>query len=236
MPDFPLGAEFIALSIPFYGVVDHRIGILGSGDVAKALGRGFAKYDREVKLGTRTPEKLQAWSTETEGTVSVGSFSDAASFGDIVVLSVLGAAVEDVLELTGPENFDGKLVLDTTNPLDFSEEGPPNLLFGGTDSSGERVQAALSNEQVVKCFNTVSVSNAQMVDPEFGGEIPPMMICGDDADAKTRTEDILVEFRWPGALDVGFIESSHYLEALVPLWVRIGAKLDTWKHAFTVAR
>ncbi|WP_227374207.1 NADPH-dependent F420 reductase [Haladaptatus halobius] len=203
-------------------MVDHRIGILGSGDVAKALGRGFAKYDREVKLGTRPPEKLQAWSTETEGTVSVGSFSDAASFGDVVVLSVLGAAVEDVLELAGPENFDGKLVLDTTNPLDFSEEGPPNLLFGGTDSSGERVQAALSN--------------AQMVDPEFGGEIPPMMICGDDADAKTRTEDILVEFGWPGALDVGFIESSRYLEALVPLWVRIGAKLDTWKHAFTVVR
>ncbi|WP_227353917.1 NADPH-dependent F420 reductase [Haladaptatus salinisoli] len=215
-------------------MTDQRIGILGSGDVAKALGRGFAKHGREVKLGTRTPEKLRTWSAETEGTVSVGSFSDAASFGDVVVLAVLGAAAEDVLELAGSENVAGKLVLDTTNPLDFSGDGPPGLLFGGTDSSGERVQAALPDAHVVKCFNTVS--NAQMVDPEFEGETPPMMICGDDDDAKARTEAILTEFGWPGALDVGPIESSRYLEALVPLWVRIGANLDTWKHAFAVAR
>ena len=215
-------------------MADRRIGILGSGDVAKALGRGFAKYGWEVELGTRSPENLQTWATETQGTVSVGSFSDAASCGDVVVLSVLGAAAKDVLELAGPENFGGKLVLDTTNPLEFSQEGPPNLLFGGTDSLGERVQATLSDAQVVKCFNTVS--NVQMVDPEFEDETPPMMICGNDNGAKEQTEDILAEFGWPGALDVGSIESSRYLEALVPLWVRIGMKLDTRKHAFTVAR
>ena len=214
-------------------MADRRIVILGSGDVAKALGRGFATYDWEVKLGTRSPENLQAWATETPGTVSVGSFSDAASFGDVVVLSVLGAAARDVLELAGPENFGGKLVLDTTNPLDFSQDGPPNLLFGGTDSLGERVQATLPDARVVKCFNTVP--NVQMVDPEFEDETPPMMICGND-DAKEQTEDILVEFGWPGALDVGAIESSRYLEVLVPLWVRIGMKLDTWKHAFAVAQ
>ncbi len=186
----------------------RRIGILGSGDVAKALGAGFAKYDWEVQLGTRTPENLQAWVTETEGTISVDSFSDAASFGDIVALSVLGAAVGDVLELAGPENFDGKLVLDTTNPLDFTQEGPPGLLFGGTDSLSERVQATLSGARVVKCFNTVS--NAQMVDPTFEDETPPMLICGNDEDAKKETEEILVEFGWPGALDVGPIESSRF--------------------------
>lgn len=212
----------------------RQVGILGSGDVAKALGRGFVKYGWEVKLGTRTPEKLQEWGTETGETASVGSFSDAASFGDVVVLAVQGTAVADVLDLAGPENFDGKLVLDATNPLDFSHGGAPNLLFGGTDSLGERVQATLSDAQVVKCFNTVS--NAQMVDPTFADETPPMMICGNDDDAKTRTEDILVEFGWPGALDVGPIESSRYLEALVPLWVRVGAKLDTWNHAFTVVQ
>lgn len=214
-------------------MANRHVGILGSGDVAQALGRGFAKYDWEVKLGTRSPEKLQAWVTETEGVVSVGSFSDASSFGDVVVLSVRGEAAEDVLELAGPKYFDGKLVLDTTNPLDFTQEGPPNLLFGGTDSLGERVQATLSEARVVKCFNTVS--NVQMIDPEFEDETPPMMICGNDDDAKERTNDILVEFGWPGVLDVGPIESSRYLEALVPLWAHIGLKLDTWKHAFTVA-
>ena len=215
-------------------MASKRIGILGSGDVAKALGRGFAKYDWEVKLGTRAPEKLQDWVTETGEAASVGSFADAASFGDIVVLAVRGAAVPDVLDLAGPERFSEKLVLDTTNPLDFSREGPPTLLFGGTDSLGERIQATLSDAKVVKCFNTVS--NAQMIDPTFEEEIPPMLICGNDDDAKSETEAILLDVGWPSALDVGSIESSRYLEALVPLWVRVGVELDTWSHAFTVAR
>jgi predicted dinucleotide-binding enzyme len=86
----------------------------------------------------------------------------------------------------------------------------------------------------VKCFNTVS--NAQMVDPEFEEGTPPMLICGDDADAKRRTEELLVELGWPSAMDVGGIESARYLEALVPLWVRAGAVLDTWLHAFKVVR
>lgn len=148
----------------------RQVGILGSGDVAKALGRGFAKYGWKVKPGTRTPETLEEWETETSETASVGSFSDAASFGDIAILAVQGAAVADVLDLAGPENFDGKLVLDATNLLDFSQEWPPNLLFGGTDSLGERVQTTLSDAQVVKCFNTVS--NAQMIDPTFEDETP----------------------------------------------------------------
>lgn len=212
----------------------RRIGILGSGDVAKALGRGFVTYDWAVTLGTRDPEKLDEWVTETGDVASVGSFSDAASFGDIVVIAVRGAAVADVLDLAGPERFSGKLVLDTTNPLDFSRAGPPTLLFGGTDSLGERIQATLSDAQVVKCFNTVG--NAQMIDPTFEDETPPMLICGNDDDAKSRTEEILLEVGWPGALDVGPIESSRYLEALVPLWVRVGATLGTWNHAFTVVR
>lgn len=159
--------------------------------MATALGRGFVKYGWEVKLGTRTPEKLRAWETDVGDTASVGSFSDAVAFGDVVIPSVRGSAVADVLDMAGPENFGGKLVLDATNPLDFSQEGPPTLLFGGTDSLGERVQATLSDAQVVKCFNTVS--NAQMIDPTFEDEPPPMMICGNDDDAKTRTEEILRE-------------------------------------------
>ncbi|MFB6130608.1 MAG: NADPH-dependent F420 reductase [Salinigranum sp.] len=211
---------------------DERIGVLGSGDVGRALGRGFARHGWDVKVGTRDPEKLEEWLEETEGSASVGSFAEAAGHGDVAVLAVRGAATMDVLDLAGPENFAGTLVLDATNPLDFSAEGGPHLLFGGTDSLGERVQAALPDARVVKCFNTVS--NAQMVDPQFEGETPEMMICGDDADAKAKTEEILVELGWPGALDVGGIESSRYLEALVPLWVRVGGIRETWMHAFTV--
>lgn len=213
-------------------MTDGGVGILGSGEVAQALGHGFARYGWNVMLGTRSPEKLQEWLDETDGAVSVGSFADTAAHGDVVVLAVRGDAVDAVLDAAGPERFAGKLVLDATNPLDFSAGMPPSLLFGGTDSLGERVQARLPDAAVVKCFNTVS--NAQMVDPEFADETPPMMICGNDAAAKERTEAILVEFGWPGALDVGDVTAARYLEALVPLWVRVGTVMDTWLHAFAV--
>lgn len=206
------------------------VGILGSGDVAKALGRGFTRHGWDVKLGTRSPEKLQEWLDGIEGSASVGSFGEAAEFGDIVILAVLGEAAADVLDLAGTEHFGDKLLLDTTNPLDYSSGMPPHLLFGGTDSLGERIQAMLPDARVVKCFNTVS--NVQMVDPEFEEGVPPVMICGNDTGAKEQTETILVELGWPGALDVGDIESARYLEALVPLWVRVGSVLDTWMHAF----
>ncbi|MFC6837689.1 NADPH-dependent F420 reductase [Halomarina ordinaria] len=211
----------------------ERIGILGSGDVGRALAAGVARHGWEARVGTRSPGKVQRWADGTEG-VSVGSFAEAAGYGDVAVLAVRGDVVDAVLDLAGPERFAGRLVLDATNPLDFAGDGPPHLLFGATDSLGERVQARLPDARVVKCFNTVS--NAQMVDPEFADDTPPMFVCGDDPDAKARTEQILVELGWPGAFDVGGIESARYLEALVPLWVRVGAELDTWEHAFAVVR
>lgn len=212
----------------------ERVGIVGSGDVGKALARGFASRDWAVTIGTRSPEPLEEWRAETPGDIAIGTVDETAAFGDVIVLAVRGDVATEAIELAASANFSGKLVLDATNPLDFSGDGPPHLLFGGTDSLGERIQARLPEAMVVKCFSTVS--NLQMVDPSFETETPPMMICGNDPDAKERTEAILVSFGWPGALDVGDIESSRYLEALVPLWVRIGAVYDTWEHAFSMAR
>lgn len=207
-----------------------KVGVLGSGDVGRQLGRGFAKHGYSVKMGTRDPAKLEAWKKESAGTVSVGTFGDAATFGDVVVLATHGAATEAALDLAGPSKFKGKLVLDATNPLDFSKGMPPGLFVGTTDSLGERVQRKLPGAHVVKCFNTVG--NAKMIDPKFAEGTPPMLICGNDAAAKQHTSEILKDLGWPGALDVGSIESARWLEALVPLWVRAGAALNTWGHAF----
>ncbi|WP_336360393.1 NADPH-dependent F420 reductase [Haladaptatus sp. ZSTT2] len=211
-----------------------RVGILGSGDVGQALGRGFARHGYEVMLGTRSTDKLTEWVDEVDDAGSVGSFAEAAAFGDIVVLALNGEGAENALEMAGPENFAGKLVLDATNPLDFSVGMPPHLFTGGQDSLGERIQARLPDARVVKCFNTVT--NAQMVDPEFEGETPNMFICGNDEGAKAETDDLLKELGWPGAFDVGDITAARYLEALVPLWVRAGSELDTYMHAFTVVK
>jgi len=211
-----------------------RVGILGSGDVGKQLGRGFAAHGYDVMLGTREPKKLEEWKADTPGRVSVGSFAQAASHGNLVIVATHGAATEAVLAAIGPRTFRGKLVLDATNPLDVSRGMPPGLLFGVTDSLGERVQRQLPDAKVVKCFNTVS--SLRMVDPKFSSGPARMWICGNDAGAKRAVEELLRELGWAGALDVGEIEASRWLEAMVPLWVRAGLALDTWEHMLQVVR
>jgi predicted dinucleotide-binding enzyme len=206
-----------------------RIGILGSGDVGRALATGFAGHGRDVLVGTRSPDALADWAADAG--VSVGSFADAADHGDVTVLAVRGDVAETVLESAGPERFAGQLVLDASNPLD-SSSGTVHLLYGGAESLGERVQALLPDAAVVKCFNTVS--HAQMVDPVFEATTPRMFVCGDDVDAKTRTAALLRELGWPGIWDVGDITFARYLEALVPLWVQLASQLETTGHAFTV--
>jgi 8-hydroxy-5-deazaflavin:NADPH oxidoreductase len=212
----------------------QRVGILGSGDVGRQLGRGFAKHGYDVMLGSRDPAKLEPWRKETPGRVSTGTFAQAAAHGDFVILALHGPATEAAIELAGARNFTGKLVLDATNPLDFSHGMPPGLFVGTTDSLGERVQRKLPGAKVVKCFNTVG--NTQMVDPKFKEGVPPMLICGNEAGAKKRADEILRELGWPGAMDIGGIDGARWLEAIVPLWVRAGQALNTREHAFRAVR
>jgi predicted dinucleotide-binding enzyme len=213
-----------------------RVGIIGSGDVGRALGRGFASRGYDVKIGSRSPdsEKLKTWLSEVSGKISTGNFAQTAAHGEIIVLATLGAAVEEAIRIAGQENFDKKLVIDVTNPLDFSRGMPPGLLIGVNDSNGERVQRLLPNARIVKCFNTVP--NSQQVDPKFTEGSPEMLICGNDKEAKQAVVKILKEFGWPGEIDIGGIEGARWLEALVPLWVRVGTALNTWNHAFRVVR
>jgi len=211
-----------------------KVGILGSGDVGQALGRGFASRGHDVKIGSRNPKSaaLAKWQKQAKGKASTGTFEETARHGEVLVLATMGAAVEDVLRLGGLGNFTGKVVIDVTNPLDFSHGPNPGLFVGTTDSLGERIQKRIADAKVVKCFNTVS--NTQMVDPKFAGGTPEMLICGNDADAKKKVVGILKEFGWPGAMDVGGIEGARWLEAQVPLWVLAGSRIGRWDHAFKV--
>ncbi|MCI4349711.1 MAG: NAD(P)-binding domain-containing protein [Thermoplasmata archaeon] len=213
-----------------------RVGVLGSGDVGRMLGRGFVAKGHEVMIGSRSPksEALQTWRAEVGAKGSTGTFAESATFGELLVLSVQGAAVATAIDLAGPESFAGKIVLDTTNALDFSKGMPPGLFVGLTDSLGEQIQRKLPKARVVKCFNIVP--NSLMVDPKVAGGPPDMMICGNDVAAKARTVEILKAFGWPGAIDLGGIENARWLEALVPLWVRVAASLNAWNSAFKILR
>jgi 8-hydroxy-5-deazaflavin:NADPH oxidoreductase len=209
-----------------------RVGILGSGVVGRTLGTGFASHGHDVKIGTQSPSKpdLVQWRSSVKGTASVGSFEEAARHGELLVLACLGTASEEVIRLAGPAQFDGKVLVDATNALDFSKGMPPGLFVGLTDSLGERHQRKLPKARVVKCFNIVPAP--VMIHPEIHGSRPSMIIAGNDAGAKSEVERVLKEFGWDGAIDLGGIEESRWLEALVPLWVRTAAKLGNFGMAF----
>ena len=104
-----------------------NVGILGSGDVGQSLGSGFVSRGHSVKLGAReaSNEKTAAWAARHPGKGSAGTFRDAASFGEMLVIATHWDGTENALSLAGKENFAGKVVLDVTNPLVFEPGKPP---------------------------------------------------------------------------------------------------------------
>ncbi len=212
-----------------------KVGVLGTGEVGQALGRGFLALKNEVKMGSRSAghEGMRTWVKENGPKASGGTFADATKFGEIVVLATLGVANEKAIRLAGPENFKGKIVIDVTNPLDFSRGFPPKLAMGPSDSAGEQVQKLLPGAQVVKAFNTVG--NALFFRPNLPGGPPDMIIAGNSEEAKKKVGSILKEFGW-GVVDIGGIEGSRYLEGMCMVWVLSGIRMNTFSHAFKILR
>jgi len=212
-----------------------KVGILGTGDVGKALAAGFLAKGDEVKLGSREAgnPKLLEWVKQAGPKASGGTFADAAGWGEAIVLATLWSGTGNALQMAGPERLKGKVVMDATNPLVFTPNQPPALAIGHTDSGGEQVQRWLPGAKVVKVYNTVG--NAHMVHPKFPGGPPDMFICGNDTAAKQTVSDICQAFGWP-TIDCGGIESSRLLEPLCILWVQYGIRTGSWNHAFKLLR
>lgn len=209
-----------------------RVGVLGTGEVGRRLAAGFRGRGHQVTIGSRDPEKpeLREWQAGEGAAIEAGSFAEAAAHGELVVLAVHGDAAADVIADAGPENFAGKVVIDTMNPLDFSGGFPPKLSISGEDSLGERVQRALPDARVVKAFNIIG--NPYFVDPSFSEFQPTMLIAGDDAEAKRTVTDLLADFGWSDTVDIGGIEGSRELEAICIAWVKIGGARGAWDHGF----
>jgi len=212
-----------------------RIGILGTGEVGAALGKGFITLGHDARMGSRNAAsaKARAWAEQMGSKASIGTFADAASFGEIVVLATLGVASEDALRAAGPERMRAKVIIDATNPLEFAHGMPPKLAVFGNDSGGERVQRMVAEAHVVKAFNTVG--SPHMFRPSFPGGPPDMFICGNSRSAKEKVAGLLTDFGW-GTVDVGSIESSRYLEAMCLVWVLHGAQTNSWNHAFKLLK
>ena len=162
-----------------------KIGVIGSGDVGQRLADGFIDLGHTVKIGSHDPnqKKVIGWidKHDKERALS-GTFAEAASFGELNILATSWAGTAEAIRMVDPQNFAGKIVIDVTNPLEFSEGMPPRLAVGYTDSAGETVQRMLPNSKVVKAFNIVG--NPHMIHPDFPSGPPTMFICGNDDEAK----------------------------------------------------
>ncbi len=211
-----------------------KVGVIGSGDVAKVLGAGFLKHGHEVMMGTRTTAKLAEWQKQNPKG-QVGHFPDAAKFGELIVLAVKGNAAAEVLLAAGSKNLDGKPVIDATNPI--ADVPPTNgvlKFFTFLDESlMERLQQEFPTVRFVKAFN--SVGNARMVNPQFRADKPTMFICGNDESAKRIVNGILDQFGWETA-DMGKVEAARAIEPLCMLWCIPGFLRQEWSHAFKLLK
>lgn len=214
--------------------MSKTIGIIGSGAVAKALGSGLLKHGYQITLGTRSPEKLQGWLAEAGPGAHVGSFAEASSFGDIIVLAVKGTGAKEALALAGADNIAGKTLIDTTNPIAAAppEDGVLKYFTTYDKSLMEELQEAYPNAHFVKAFS--SVGSGQMVDPPFDTK-PTMFICGNDPSAKAKVNEILELFGWDIS-DMGRATAARAIEPLAMLWCIPGFLSNEWSHAFKLLK
>jgi predicted dinucleotide-binding enzyme len=213
-----------------------KIGIIGSGNAGQTLGSALVGQGHEVKLGTRSPQKLDEWLQQVNDTrASVGSFQDAAAHGDIVINATAGTGALDALHAAGGNNLHGKILIDIALPLDFSD-GALSLFVANTDSLGEQIQRAFPDVKVVKTLNTVA--SALMVNPRsLADSQHDLFISGNDADARNEVIGYLKEwFGWESIIDLGDITSARSTEMLFALLVRVHMTLGHSNFNFKVVR
>lgn len=220
-----------------------KIGILGTGVVAKTLSPKLIELGHEVTVGTRNvAETLTKTEKDMMGNppfkewhanfpkVKLGAFAESAKFGEMIILATHGVATINAIDLAEKNNFKGKVVVDTTNPLDFSQGMPPKFAATLGNSLGEQIQKYLPEAKVVKAFNTVNAY--VMVSPKREEGDPDLFIAGNDEAAKSKLKTLAEQMGWKRILDVGDITNSYWLEAMTMFWVYYGAKYNNWTHAF----
>ena len=200
-----------------------KIAVLGTGTVGRTIATKLVELGHEVTMGSRTAdnENAREWVAAAGGGAAQGTFSDAASGAELVFNCTGGAVAVDALRAAGAENLAGKVVVDVSNPLDFSQGMPPRLTVCNTDSVGEQLQREFPDARIVKTLNTVN--QAVMTDPASVPGSHTLFISGNDAEAKKTVEGILGAFGWPqyAILDLGDITGARGQEMYLPLWLRL---------------
>jgi predicted dinucleotide-binding enzyme len=217
-----------------------KIGILGTGVVGQNIAEKLSQLNHDVMIGTRDKNNTLAktekdylgrppfgeW-LKNNSQVKFGTFSEAAEFGELIVNATNGFGTMPALEAAGKKNLSGKVMLDISNPLDFSKGMPPTLFISNTDSLGEQIQRTYSDLKVVKALNTMNAF--VMTNPAMLPDDHNVFLNGNDAKAKEEVKKLLISFGWKekNIIDMGDITTARGTEQLLPLWVRLWGTFQT---------
>jgi hypothetical protein len=202
--------------------------------VGEALGTKFVQLGHQVKMGSRTANNESAvkWAKSNGPNAWPGTFASAADYAEVVFICLKGEVALDVVRSVGA-GLSGKIVVDVSNPLDFSKGMPPSLFLCNTNSLGEEVQKAVSSAKVVKTLNIVNCE--VMVDPAKGGH-PTMLLCGNDSAAKSKVMTLLKSLGWKDIIDLGDITKARGTEMLLPLWLSLMGVIGNPHFGFKIVR
>jgi 8-hydroxy-5-deazaflavin:NADPH oxidoreductase len=209
-----------------------KIGIFGTGIVGQTLAGALAAKGHDVMIGTRDPEAtmqresasgatrtpFRDWHAQHQS-VKLGTFTDAARFGETIINATSGGGAMPALEGAGAEALGDKILLDLSNPLDFSKGFPPTLTVCNTDSLAEQLQRELPEIRLVKMFNTMA--NEVMVNPRGLGEDSTIFLAGNDPAARQTAASLAADLGWTDVFDLGDLTAARGLEMYLPLWTRI---------------
>ena len=216
-----------------------KIGVLGTGMVGKTIGSKLTQLGHQVMMGSRTNnnEKATGWVQELGSNASQGTFADAALFGELIFNCTSGGASLEVLKLASAENLKGKIIIDISNPLDFSKGMPPTLSVCNDHSLAEEIQKAFPESKVVKTLNTLNC--ALMVNPNaLNNGDHTIFMNGNDVDAKAEVRKLLNSFDWKNEniIDMGDITTARGTEQLLPIWIRLYGTLGTPNFQFKIVK
>lgn len=213
-----------------------KYGVLGTGMVGQTLATKLAELGHEVMMGSRTADNkdARAW-LEGAGTRGrIGTFQDAARFGEVILNCTQGSASLEALRTVQPKDLQRKVLLDVANPLDFSRGTPPTLTICNTDSLGESIQREFPETRVVKALNTCNCR--VMVEPGRVKGDHDTFVCGNDPAAKEQVKGLLRNFGWKSIIDLGDITNARATEQLLPIWIRLYGLYQTGDFNFKIVR
>lgn len=224
-----------------------KIAVLGTGMVGRALAARLSGLGHDVTIATRDPAAtlartepdamgnppFSAWAAE-RAKVGLAPMASAAADAELIVNATNGSGALPALEQAGADHLAGKVLVDISNPLDFSKGFPPTLFVKDSDSLAEQIQSTYPQARVVKTLNTMNAN--LMVDPASLGAESSVFVSGNDAAAKTLVTDLLASFGHTDIIDLGDISTARGTEMLLPVWLRLMAALDTAAFNFKIVR